>query len=69
MAKRRTHERFVNEVLNFVGNEYEVFGKYIDTLTRVEIKHNVCGYIWGAVPKVILRKKNIHCPECNCVLQ
>lgn len=63
--KRRTHERFVNEVLNFVGNEYEVFGEYIDTLTRVEIRHNVCGFIWGAVPKVILRKKNIYCPECH----
>ncbi|MGE7772305.1 hypothetical protein ACQKMK_17550 [Viridibacillus arvi] len=65
MPKRRIHEKFTKEVFYFVGNEFEVLGKYIDTRTRVDIKHNVCGYIWGAVPKVILRKKNIHCPECH----
>lgn len=44
MGKRKTHEKFLQEVYEKVGNEYTVLGKYINARTRIKIKHNVCGY-------------------------
>ncbi|MCM3154479.1 hypothetical protein M3611_20940 [Priestia megaterium] len=59
---RRTHEEFVKEVYDLAGNEYEVIGEFIDTTTKINIKHNKCGSIYPATPKVFLRGNR--CPIC-----
>lgn len=60
--QRKTHEKFVAEVIDLVGNEYEVIGKYINTGTKVEIKHNECGYKYHVTPNKFLNGRR--CPEC-----
>ncbi|WP_310877069.1 hypothetical protein [Priestia megaterium] len=52
---RRTHEEFVKEVYDLVGDEYVVIGEFTDTLTKIEMKHNECGSTYEALPKSFLR--------------
>lgn len=52
---RRTHEEFIKEVYQLVGDEYEVVGEFTDTTTRIDMKHNVCGSTYTALPKTFLR--------------
>jgi hypothetical protein len=40
MSKRKTHEEFVNEVYELVGEEYKVVGEYRTARIKIEIKHN-----------------------------
>lgn len=43
MAKKKTHDEFVNEVFDLVGDEYYVIGEYVRGSDKIEIKHNKCG--------------------------
>lgn len=64
VAKRKTHEQFISEVYNLVGNEYEVIGKYVNTDTKIEIRHNKCNSSWLVRPYHFTGKKPNRCPEC-----
>ena len=59
----KTTEEFKKEVHNLVGDEYTVLGKYIDSKTRIEMRHNECGNIYLVVPASFLRGHK--CPECS----
>lgn len=63
MSKRKTTEQFKKEVYNFVGDEYEVIGEYINSKTHIKVRHNLCGYIWDCIPHVFLGGGR--CPLCN----
>ena len=41
-TRKRTHDQFVKEVFDLVGNEYTVLGQYTNTDTKILIKHNIC---------------------------
>lgn len=43
--KRKTHEEFVKEVFNLVGNEYEILDIYKNSNTKLQFKHKKCGNI------------------------
>jgi hypothetical protein len=43
----KTTERFIKEVFDLVGNEYEVKGKYVNALTKIKVKHNICNFLWN----------------------
>lgn len=43
MVRKKTHEEFVQEVFELVGNEYEVTGKYEFAWHKIMIKHQKCG--------------------------
>lgn len=62
--RKRTHEEFVNIVLKEGNNEYDVLGKYINTKTKVKLKHKKCGYIWDASPDSFING-GARCPECG----
>lgn len=67
-SKRRTktHEQFVKEVFDLVGEEYTIIGKYVNTGTKVEIRHNCdkCGnYEWLVIPRNFL--SGSRCPACS----
>jgi len=66
MVKRKTHEEFVQQVYNLVGNEYEVIGKYINTARRIKMKHNICNNIFEVIPNNFLKSKYpSRCPICK----
>lgn len=66
MAKKKTHEEFVDEVFNKYNGEYEVVGQYLNNQTSVNVKHMKCGHIRLIKPSTILFK-SIQCPKCETV--
>lgn len=65
---KRTHKMFLNEMEELVGEEYTVLGKYINTDTKVDIRHNVCGHEYGVEPNSFLNA-NARCPRCAGTLK
>lgn len=61
--KRKTTDRFKEEVYNLVGNEYVVLGEYKNCKTKIKIKHNKCGNVWEITPSHFLGRRR--CPECS----
>lgn len=65
MIKRKTHEEFVQEVYELVGNEYSVMGDYINNYTKILMRHNCkeCNFHeWEMEPRSFLR--GTRCPKC-----
>lgn len=52
---KRTTESFKKEVYNLVGDEYTVLGKYVNTMTKIKMRHNVCGKVSYYIPNNFLR--------------
>ena len=50
MAKRKTHEEFLHDVFNKVGDEYEVRGIYKNSSTPIEIYHKKCNHSYFPLP-------------------
>lgn len=62
MARKKTHEEFVKEVYNLFGDEYTILGNYINSLEKIEILHNKCGFKYKVLPNNLLKKSR--CPKC-----
>lgn len=62
MAKRKTHEEFVEQLKKMYGNEYEILGEYLNDRTKILVRHNKCGYEWRITPSNLLRRHG--CPVC-----
>ena len=60
---KKTGARFKQEVQDLVGDEYTVLGSYINTNTKIKIKHNICGTVYKVRPHTFL--EGYHCPHCN----
>ena len=60
----KTHEQFEKEIFDKLGEEYEVLSKYINTNTKILMKHLKCGHCWNVRPSAILNQ-NSRCPKCN----
>lgn len=63
----RDTEHFKQEVDNLVGDEYNVLGEYINSATKIKMKHNKCGRIWSVTPNSFLR--GTRCYYCYGNLQ
>ena len=66
VAKRRTHEEFVQEVYDLVGDEYIVLDKFTGVDNKIRIKHNCkkCNnYEWLVAPQYFLRGNR--CLKCS----
>ncbi|APR02454.1 hypothetical protein EXM90_19080 [Clostridium botulinum] len=60
---KKSHQKFVEEVHELVGDEYTVIGKYKKSNEKIRMKHNICGYDeWDVVPDNFLR--GTRCPKC-----
>ena len=55
--------QFKEEVYNIVGDEYVVLGSYVTNKTKLDIKHNICGYVYKVNPDKFLRGRR--CPNCK----
>lgn len=62
MAKRKTHGDFVKEVYNLVADEYSVLGGYVNTKTKLLMRHNLCNSEYLVEPRQFLRGNR--CPPC-----
>lgn len=63
---RKTHYEFVQEVLSLVGKEYEVLGKYVNSSTKILMKHhnkNCSNHIYSVTPNDFLT--GYRCPKCG----
>lgn len=61
--KKKTTEDFKQEVLNLVGDEYEVLGIYKTGHTKIKIHHKKCGETYYARPTDFL--EGCRCPRCR----
>lgn len=66
MARKKTHEEFVQEVYDLVGDDYEVIGGYKLATIHIKMKHkyNNCGYEYEVEPNSFLRGYG-KCPMCS----
>lgn len=62
-TKTKTHEHFLKEVKQLVGNEYDVLGKYIDAKTKIRFRHNKCGHEFEMAPHTFLMGNR--CAKCS----
>lgn len=62
MAKRRTHEDFVEE-MNNINSNIEITGRYINTNTKVDCKCKICSHEWS--PRASHLLEGYGCPNCN----
>lgn len=63
---KKTTEQFEQEVFALVKNEYEVLGEYVNTNTKVKMKHNnssCSNYEYEVRPLAFLYKE-ARCPKC-----
>jgi hypothetical protein len=62
---RKTHEHFLNEIREAVGDEYQVLEKYVNKSTKIGFLHNSknCGKSFQMRPNDFLSSKN-RCPHC-----
>jgi len=61
--KNKTHEQFIKEISDLVNNEYTVLDKYINSSTKIRIKHNKCGKVYLVTPNKFLQGRR--CPRCS----
>lgn len=61
---KKTDVQFRQEVYNLVGNEYTVLGSYVNTNTKIKIKHNKCNTIYEVRPTDFI-SHHTRCPYCN----
>jgi Zn ribbon nucleic-acid-binding protein len=62
-SNRKSTEEFKQEVYNQVGSEYEVIGDYVNSKTKIAIRHTLCGYIYETAPPNFL--SGSRCPKCD----
>ena len=61
MGRKKTHTEFIEE-LKIVNPEITVIGKYVNSRTKIEVKHT-CGFEWNPIPNSLL--KGTSCPKCS----
>ena len=60
--KKKTNEQFIEEVYRNVKDEYSVLGEYINSNTKILMRHNSCGHEYMVEPRKFLSKRR--CPKC-----
>lgn len=68
MTKKKTHEEFVKDVYNLVGDEYTVIGTYTLSKNKVLLRHNKCGKEWEVKANNFMNGNRCkHCRELKRV--
>lgn len=57
-------EEYIEVVKEMYGDEYSVIGDYVDSQTKILMKHNKCGYEWYTKPNSITQGHG--CPQSKC---
>ena len=59
----KTNQQFQKEVHDLVGNEYVFLDDYINTHTKIRVKHSKCGKVYTVRPRSFF--EGYRCPYCN----
>ena len=59
---KKTDKQFRQEVYTLVGDEYTFLDKYVNTKTKLRVRHNECGNIYEVTPSKFLFGRR--CPYC-----
>lgn len=62
MPKNKTHETFIKEVFDLVGDEYKVIDEYVGSSTKVKFFHKKCENKFDMTPHNFLLGQR--CPIC-----
>lgn len=60
---RKTDTRFKHEVYTLVGDEYTFLDKYVNSRTKLRVRHNKCGNVYEVYPANFI--SGHRCPFCN----
>ncbi len=60
---KKTDTQFKKEVFDLVGSDYTVLGSYVNTNTKIKVKHNKCGHVYKIAPYHFL--EGHRCPYCS----
>ena len=61
---KKTDKWFKKEVYDLVGNEYTFLDSYVNSKTKLRVKHNECGKVYEIAPEHFLND-GIRCPCCS----
>lgn len=61
--RKKTQEEFFAQVKEITDDEYVVLGKYINTSTKILMRHKKCNYEYSVMPDNFLRGSR--CPKCS----
>jgi len=64
---KKTHKQFEKEVKTLGNNEYTVLSEYINTSTKISLKHSKCGYEYNVAPSDFL--EGDRCPKCSGLMK
>lgn len=64
MARRKTHQEYVDEITDKFGDVYIFHSQYLGSETPIKVEHKVCGYTWSPTPSN-LRNSVGKCPKCT----
>lgn len=64
MPRKLTQEEFEERVLDAIGTEYTVLSEYKNSVTRIKMRHEVCGTDYEAYPGNITSHHS-GCPICG----
>lgn len=59
---KKSDKWFEQKVMSLVGNEYAFLDSYVNSATKLKVKHNKCGHIYEVTPNTFLRGSR--CPYC-----
>lgn len=62
--KKRTKDQFILELKELGCDEYKLVGDFVNTTTKVLLKHKICGNIWNVSPNDFINS-NSRCPYCQ----
>lgn len=62
-TKTKTDTQFKQEIFDLVGDEYVFLDNYVNTRTKIKVKHNKCGHIYEIKPNTFLQGSR--CPYCS----
>ena len=62
-AKKKTNYQFEQEIYDLVGDEYEFLDNYVDSKTKIRVKHNKCGHVYKVAPHHFY--EGHRCPYCT----
>lgn len=63
MARKKTHEEFIEDVKRVHESKIRPLEEYINSQTKILFKCNVCGHEWRTVPASTVR--GCGCPKCG----
>ena len=56
------NEEFKKEVFDLVGAEYSALSNYVNSKTKIRVKHEKCGCEYETLPSAFLA--GFRCPSC-----